>query len=1351
MPEFPEDPLFDTRRGQPERTTPAARAAPADGPLSDSSTLQFGAGEAQAGSLRGAGASREGAGASKAASPAGSSRCFGDYELLQQIAHGGMGVVYKAKQKKLQRLVALKMIRSGHWASDEEVKRFYLEAEAAAHLDHPGIVPIYEFGEHEGQHFFSMGLVEGGSLAARLRDGPLPPPEAAALLKRVAEAVAYAHQHGIIHRDLKPANILLDKDGQPKVTDFGLAKKVGGDSHLTVTGQVVGTPSYMAPEQAVGKAEGVGPAADVYSLGATLYSVLAGRPPFQAASTLETLKQVLEQEPISPRQLNGAVSRDLETICLKCLQKEPGKRYAGALAVAEDLRRFLANEPIQARPISRAERTWRWCRRNPGLASLIGMVTISLLAGTGIASYFAVRASQKAQEAEANGQHAKQAKALSDRRLYVAEMQLAVQGWRDGQISSVQERLDAQVPAEPDATDFRGFEWYYLQRLCHLERHTLAGHAGAVWSLAFSSDGRRLATAGEDHTVRIWDVVTGQQILTLSGHQKPVRSVAFSPDGRWLASASEDQSVKLWDVATGSEIRNLRHTNAASSVAFSPDGKRLATATGKWDADDQPGELTVWDTSTGRQLLALKTFAWGVSSVAFSPDGSRLATAALNGSVKVWDATTGQEIRTLRGHLGVAHGLVFSPDGGRLASAAGDGLIKIWDLAKGGEPRKLGELPRPAETLGLGSAEGVSRSMSLGGAVVFNGVVFSPNGKWVASAGEDHMVRVWDSDTGQEVLVLRGHAFPVTAVAYSPDGRWLASASTDGTVKIWDATTDQDRLTLQGHTLSVSSVAFSPDGQLIASASSDRTIKVWDTSTGLEIATLYGHRGWVNRVVFSPSGRQLASSDELTLQGRPWAGEVKVWDVATGQEIRSLRGHTGAIYSVAFSTDGRQLATAGQDRIVKLWDLSTGQEVRSFPGHSQPVHSLAFSLDGRLLASASKGYDEKDRQQLPGEIKVWDALTGEELLTFGSQSSPIYALAFGPDSRRLASASFDGTAKVWDTSTGQKIFTLHGHTDFVFGVVFSSDGQRLATASKDGTVKIWDSSTGQEILTLLGPAVMYDVSFSPDARRLAGAGFDNTVTVWDASPRTTESQEKHDARSVMRHWFAKGLPTADVLKRIRDDGTLSDAVRKRALNLAELQGQSLLRHQAELVVLPLIEQAWPKPDVLERIRANISLSKAVEQQALAIAETYRDDPGLLNWTSRAVVALPGAKPPIYALALRQAEAACRLDPQEPVYLTTLGMAQYRAGKYEDAVKTLMAAATLNEAAAKAPLPADLAFLAMAQHQMGKKGDAQTALQRLHETMQDPQCAKQEDAQAFLSEAEALVRGQTTSPDKRGPP
>ncbi len=337
-------------------------------------------------------------------------RYFGDYEVIREIARGGMGVVFQARQVSLNRLVALKMILAGQLADDTDIQRFHTEAEAAANLDHPGIVPIFEVGQHEGQHYFSMGFVEGQSLSQRIASGPLPAVEAAELIRRVADAIEYAHQRGVIHRDLKPANILLDRSGNPRVTDFGLAKKVQGDSGLTGSGQIMGTPSYMPPEQAGGKRGEVGPPADVYALGATLYCLLSGKPPFQAATVMDTVLQVIGDEPVPPRRLNPSVPRDLETICLKCLEKDPARRYPSAAALREDLRRFLAGEPIAARPVGRTERAWRWSRRNPLAAALITLVVVLTTAGTATITALWLRAETQRRAAVAAGLRAERSR-----------------------------------------------------------------------------------------------------------------------------------------------------------------------------------------------------------------------------------------------------------------------------------------------------------------------------------------------------------------------------------------------------------------------------------------------------------------------------------------------------------------------------------------------------------------------------------------------------------------------------------------------------------------------------------------------------------------------------------------------------------------------------------------------------------------------------------------------------------------------------------------------------------------------------------------------------------------------------
>jgi WD40 repeat protein len=1211
-------------------------------------------------------------------------RYFGDYELLEEVARGGMGVVYRARQVSLNRVVALKMILAGQLASEIAVKRFYTEAEAAANLDHPGIVPIFEVGQHEGQHYFSMGFVEGQSLSQRLVEGPLPAREAAELIRRVSEAIAYAHQRGVIHRDLKPANVLLDQAGNPRVSDFGLAKRIQGDSGITGSGQIMGTPSYMPPEQAGGRRGEVGLAADVYSLGATLYALVTGRPPFQAATPMDTVIQVISDEPVPPRRLNASIRPDLETICLKCLEKEPGKRYASATALAEDLGRYLSGEPIVARPVRRVERAVKWARRRPAIAGLLGLVALVTALGLGGVLW--------------QWRAAVLARGAAEQRLYDARMNLVQRDWEDYNGAPLQQGLDEQLPANQGGIDRRGFEWFYWQRKVSSGNTTLKGHTGWVRSVAFSPDGRRLASASQDQTVKVWDTTTGQEALTLKGHAYAVRSVAFSPDGRRLASAGD--TLKLWDIGTGHVTLALKaHEGGFNSVAFSLDG-RLASA-------GSDGTVKLWDTTTGQETLTLRGHTDAVTSVAFSPDGRRLASASQDQTVKVWDTTTGQETLTLKGHTnlvwdGLFFGwsVAFSPDGRRLASAGQDETVKVWDTTTG------------QEILTLKGHTNVPTS-----------VAFSPDGRRLASASRDQTVKVWDTTTGQETLTLKGHALWVNSVAFSPDGRRLASAGQDETVKVWDTTTGQETLTLRGHTGLVNSVAFGPDSRRLASAGVDQTVKVWDTTTGQETLTLRGQIGDVKSVAFSPDGRRLASG----------GGTLKLWDTTTGQEALKLYPSTGLVNSVAFSPDGRRLASASSDRTVKVWDTTTGQETLELKVHQGDVTSVAFSPDGRRLASA--GGD--------ATVKVWDTTTWQETLTLRGHTSSVMSVAFSPDGRRLASASYDWTVKVWDTGTGQETLTLRGHTDSVWSVAFSPDGHRLASAGEK-TVKMWYTGTRQVTLALKGHTnQVRSVAFSPDGHRLASAGADQTVKVWDATPITPESRARDDALSLIRFLVERVTSGAELRDRIAGDQTISKEARAAALELATDFWAQRIRRQAESLVSSRFERLLTRADVLDSVRNDPALGPEVRAAALAMAETWPESASALNEAAWTLVKLPDRPEADFRRGLRLAEQACRLEPGNGrnyrPYLNTLGVAQYRAGQYEKARATLTQSNQLNGNRS----PADLAFLAMTQQRLNQVAAARATLKRLREVIH---FARNPENQGFLREAESVMRNSPELPE-----
>jgi WD40 repeat protein len=1025
-----------------------------------------------------------------------------------------MGIVYKARQTSLQRTVALKMILAGQLASAGDVHRFRAEAEAVANLDHPNIVPIYEVGEHHGQKFFSMKFIEGTSLAEEVTSGKWRgaskevQKKAAALLAAVAWAVHHAHQRGILHRDLKPGNVLLDAQGQPHVTDFGLAKKMEGDKGLTQSGAIVGTPSYMAPEQARSE-KTLTTAVDVYSLGAILYELLTGQPPFRGATALDIVIQVRDREPDPPRSLSPQIDRDLETVCLKCLEKDAKRRYGSAEVLAVELESWLAGEPIRARPVGRPEWLWRWCWRKPIHATLYGFVGLAFFVLLGAIFLFGQHEHQrrleadglrrdadaariaegiKAVEAKTNEDRAKEeterarrAKSLSDLRYYLAEINLAQGDWWNAEIGFLAQRLERLAQTVPE---LRRFEWHYLQRLCHSDLLTL--RTGDSHGVALSPDGQRLATAGYDldaKTIKIYDSATGREILTLRGHTKRVFCVAFSPDGSRLASGSEDKMVKIWDALSGHEVMTLKgHPEHLHTVVFSRDGMRLASAS-------EDNIVKIWDAVSGNEALTLR-HPCIVHGIAFKPDGNQLVTAGSDKRIRIWDVITGQAVKTLSGHTDIVYSVSFNPDGKRLASASRDGTVKIWDTSTSLEMQTL-----------KGHTD-----------CVF-GVDFSPDGKRLASASWDRTVRIWDTDSGRESSTFKGHTSRVNRVVFSSDGRRLASVSEDHTVRIWNAMRGQEAFTFTGHVNTVHSVALSRDGRRLASAG-DKTVRMWDAATGHETLTIRGHTETVQCVVFSPDAKRLASASQ--------DGTVRIWDCHTGQQVLLLNavdpGRVSGNFRpcVVFSPDGKRLAYASHDITtctIRICDSVTGQEALTLKGHTYFISSVVFTPDGNQLGSASRD----------GTIRIWDHRTGKNLATLKTDQrsrSPTgqrwpTSLAFGPDAKSLASSNMDGTVTIWDVDTEKDVLTLKGHASGVTSLVFSPDGERLATASVDKTVKIWDPVSGQEALTLREhTATVESLVFSPNGCRLVSGSADMTIKLWDATPLAdqTASQRSPSAR-----------------------------------------------------------------------------------------------------------------------------------------------------------------------------------------------------------------------------------------------
>jgi tRNA A-37 threonylcarbamoyl transferase component Bud32 len=721
-------------------------------------------------------------------------RYFGDYELLEVIARGGMGVVYKARQASLNRLVALKMILKGELATPRDVERFRAEAEAAANLDHPHIVPIYEVGEHDGQQYYAMRYVEGTSLT---RHPCADARTEGSLIAAVAAAVHHAHQRGILHRDLKPSNILIDSAGTPFVADFGLAKRVDADRSLTEPGALVGTPRYMAPEQAAGRKD-LTVAADVYSLGVVLYERLTGQPPFDGESALEILRQVREAEPPRPSSIIQGLNRDLETISLKCLEKDSAKRYDSAAALADELARWLRGEPILARPVGQAGRAWRWCRRNPVVATLgaafalmLSLTLIGLIVGLVIVANAKEEEADARKTAETNAEEARF-------NLYVTRMNFVQREFENLNFERSADLLREAAIVPGGKTDFRGFEWYFWWE--QLDRHdhaatedpalSLSWHFKGANSLDFSRDSKFLVSGHGDGTVILWGLATGEQLRTYTGHIGAVRSVACSPDGRQIASASDDKTVRIWNRETSREIHKLSgHLEEVNSVAYNSDGRMLASV-----GDD--GVIRIWDSTSGLEIRSLNGHEGSpVTSVAFRPGRNQLASGGEDGTVVLWDCTTGTRIRVLECRADqndwiAGTSVAFSPDGKRLAMGCNKGLVEIWECESG------------LKLLSVQGHTGPVKSVS-----------FSQDGRRLASAGQwlhgRDRVKVWDSISGQQVLAIPGEDHGVECAAFSPDGLRIAMACNwqesdpdffEGPILVWEAisvakeTWDQRRL-----------------------------------------------------------------------------------------------------------------------------------------------------------------------------------------------------------------------------------------------------------------------------------------------------------------------------------------------------------------------------------------------------------------------------------------------------------------------------------------------------------------------------------------------------------------------------
>ena len=838
-------------------------------------------------------------------------RLFGDYELLEEIAHGGMGVIYKARQVGLDRIVAIKMMLMGPWAGADFVSRFRAEALAAASLQHPNIVALHEVGEHEGQPFFSMDYVEGKNLADLTRGNPLPASRAATYLETIAKAVHYAHERGILHRDLKPSNILIDAHGQPRITDFGLAKRFDlarpaahAEGELTVTGQTLGSPNYVSPEQAQGRSREAMPATDVYGLGAVLYHLLTGRPPFQAESITDVLQQVSHTDSVLPRLLNPSVPRDLETICLKCLEKDIPRRYRSASALAEDLRRFLDGQPVRARPVGTAGKVWRWCHRQPLRAGLLpSLITVFALGLTGVLWQW---------------RRAEHERRIQRLHAYASDMKAIQAALQQNNGGMAVDLLRRYLPTRGEE-DLRGLEWRYLWQQSQGEEVRSFAHPTMVHSASLSPDGRHLATLAQDGRLRVWDAQSGRQSheFPSAWYNTPYQSVAFSPDGQWLAAPGND-SVELRDTLDWKVCKTLKL--ATGPLCFSADGRLLATLGTKanW----------IWDLSGPRQIL--ETFPdVRYCGLTFTPDSRQLICAAAvpafnrEIAVELWDLDT-RNLSFFEGEK-AAVAVASSPDGQWLAAGTWQGDICLWDFATRQLRRRL-----PAH-----------RGVVLG-------LSFSPDGQRLASGGNDQAIHLWEFPSLNKLHTFYGHSGEIHGLSFSHDGKMLVSASTDGTARLWNT---QTNTSLSRHwNLPTNAAPIGPlsDGSALVTVDGPaRQTQLRRLADGVLLGAWpwddFARRGCVHA--------QFLIENEL-VSGLSTNGILHFWDLRTGTHQRSISVGRADFLPWRLSADQRWLVGGfGQDLLL-LVDLQNPTHLIELPDSFNGA--ATFSADGRWLAYSGR-------------------------------------------------------------------------------------------------------------------------------------------------------------------------------------------------------------------------------------------------------------------------------------------------------------------------------------------------------------------------------------------------------------
>jgi len=1035
------------------------------------------------------------------------------YTIKGEKARGGMGRLLVAFDGHIGREIAIKELlcdateekgteKTPSGPSKAVKARFLREARVTGQLEHPSIVPVYEIGQHpDGTCYYAMRMVKGRNLSQAIKASRDLNERLKLLphLHDLCNAIAYAHSKGVIHRDIKPENVMIGEFGETVVLDWGLAKVKGqsdigaeklgkglellrdAEAGKTVAGHAFGTPAYMPPEQAMGEIEEIDEKSDIYSLGAVLYEILTGQPPHTGLTAFDVIAKVLNDPIVPTVQRDRRIPKELGAVAEKALNKRKEDRYPSALAIASDIESYMAGGRVGAYEYSSWELAKKFVARNKMVSALI----VALVASLALGMIVSMNARAKEKEARVSAELA-QAKAEDNEKQVHYQLSLSFtekaqrsydekdflssrifaaaalvhspyNPYGPYRFENIEQRSDRNTKlnlVEAHSALFQASKGGHIDNPVSFQRHDKF-----VWAVAFSHDGKMLASGGADKTIKLWNIKEGKMLATFSGHESGVLSVAFSPDNKMLVSSSGDKSIRLWDVKEQKMVGSLiGHDRNAHSVSFFSDGKMLASGS-------SDNTIKLWNVNKKELVSTFYGHNDGVASVAVSPDNKTIASASWDKTIKIWSVEKHSILATLNGHNDRVNSVVFSPDGKMLASGSRDNTIKIWDMQNKGLVATL-----------EGHKDRVTSLM------------FSPNGKTLVSGSWDKTVKLWDIATKKIMETFAGNKSAVWSVAFSPDGDSVVSGNEEGIVIKWDIVLRKNIKSLTGHSAEVFIAAFSPDGRLLASGSDDKTVKIWDIEGGKIISTLTGHSNAIIALAFSSNGKLLASSG--------LDHHIKIWDLEKKESISDFVGHGNWVRSLAFSPKGDLLASASDDRTIKIWDMSSRNLLDTIIAHDAFVYFVAFSPKGEMIASAGDN-----------AVKIWDVKTKKMIRELLGHQDRVSSVTFSSDGKLLASSSKDRTIKLWEVISGRLLRTMEGHREWANYVKFSPAGDSLLSSSMDDTVGIWNVGAGECLQMLRLSWGGNEPSFHPDGKSFAVAN-DNDVMIfpidldhWKRDPR----------------------------------------------------------------------------------------------------------------------------------------------------------------------------------------------------------------------------------------------------------